>query len=540
MKAAAYCRKSTIQNGDERELSVERQKVDCIAFIEKQGWSVGKIYTEEDGTSGTIDHEDRPQLAALLADAKKKPRPFDVLVVWRDDRLSREGAGAITLLNTLTRKCGVRVFYAQSGKEVSLRGTGLVLHSVEAYGSEAYAEKIQTDTQAARLRRFRTIEAWASGSPPYGFKTERRGAVEGDRRSGHSVLVIDPEQSATVKRIFEAVANGDSVRGLARQLTQEGVVAPRGRAGWRLWTTSLICRNQTYTGTTTFNGESRHSEKIRLVSDQLFAKAQRVLDKNVARYAPHRETDGRLKGRPEGSGKLPVYAFADLLVCGICGSKLWFVKDPRSGVVRARCKLSIGPSGACRNSFGAPYTKVQDAVISLIRRVSPEDLKALYENEAAKRSTNVSSIAVEVAAKRREIEALDRKIARLVAAIEDGQPVGNALKDRKAEKDTAEVALAELEARQAEANLAAFDWPSWIAEAAKFPEVLRTVLANGAVQGTPGLHGRQLLRVLFPKPITVTPVIEDGRPKDWDIKTSLNTDPLFEAVASATSLRLRS
>ena len=56
----------------------------------------------------------------------------------------------------------------------------------------------------------------------------------------------------------------------------------------------------------------------------------------------------------------------------------------------------------------------------------------------------------------------------------------------------------------------------------------------------PGLHGRQLLRVLFPKPITVTPVIEDGKPKDWAIKTDLNTDPIFQGVASATTLRPRS
>src|SRR5438034_95686 len=83
MRACLYLRKSTEQKTtDERELSTERQKADCIAFIEKQGWIVGPIYTEEDGTSGTIDHDERPELARLLADAKKTPRPFDVLVVW--------------------------------------------------------------------------------------------------------------------------------------------------------------------------------------------------------------------------------------------------------------------------------------------------------------------------------------------------------------------------------------------------------------------------------------------------------------------------
>src|SRR5438093_4576448 len=103
MKAAIYVRKSTEQKTtDEREQSTERQADACREYIAKQpGWTVGKVYDEGDGVSGTIDHDDRPQLAALLADAKKKPRQFDALVVWRDDRLSREGAGAITLLDKL-------------------------------------------------------------------------------------------------------------------------------------------------------------------------------------------------------------------------------------------------------------------------------------------------------------------------------------------------------------------------------------------------------------------------------------------------------
>jgi site-specific DNA recombinase len=543
MKAAVYVRKSNEQQtADEREQSTARQADACREFIAKQpGWTVAQVYDEGSGVSGTIAHEERPALARLLADAKKKPRPFDALVVWRDDRLSREGAGAITLLDRLA-KLGIRVFHANTGREATVKGTGLIVASAEAYGSNAFAEKIHEDTKAARARLFRSVEAWCSGAPPYGYVGKRvlTGGTKRGRPEGHSVLVIDPEQAATVKRIFEAVANGESVRGLARQLTVEGVPAPRGRSGWRLWTTSLICRNRTYIGETSLNGETRRSESIRIVSDQLFAKAQRILDKTASRYAAHRDEHGRLQGRPEGSGKVTTYAFADLLVCGVCGSKLWFVKDPRSGVVRARCKKSIGPVGACRNAFGAPYTKIKEAVVALIRKVKPEQLRALYEAEAAKRSANATSVETEVAAKRREIAALDAKIEKLLDAIENGQPASDRLKARRAEKDAAEAVLAELEAKQAEVDTAAFDWPKWVADMAKdSPEGLRFILAAGAVEGTEGLHGRALLKVLFPKPITVTPVMEGGKPVDWDIKADLNTDPLFEGSSvygnSATS-----
>jgi site-specific DNA recombinase len=540
MRACLYLRKSTEQKTtDERELSTERQKADCIAFCEKQGWKVVSVFTEQDGTSGTIDHDSRPELARLLADAKSKTRPWDVLVTWRDDRLSREGAGAITLLNTLTRKCGVRVFYAESGKEVSLTGTGLVLHSVEAYGSEAYATKIQTDTQAGRLRRFRTIEAWCSGKAPFGYRGQR----VGDARDGHTILVIDPDQAATVRMIFQAIANGESVRGLRTRLNAAGIPAPtRGKATgdqWAVWSITGIARNETYVGTTTFNGERRHSESIRIIDQPLFDKVQRLLDQNVKKYASHRDERGRLKGRPEG-GRLTPHALSDLLVCGSCGSKLWVVPG-RGTQLYVKCKKFVG-HGNCANHWGAPYKLVADELVRLIQTVDPSALRQLYLDEQARRTENASSIEIEITARKREVEALDKKIERLLDLAEEGEAVADRLKARQSERETAVALLADLEAKQA-AMPAAFDWDRWMADAAELPHVLSLIMAHGAVQGTEGLHGRALLKTLLAEPVKVTPKIVDGQLGGWTIKARLNADPIFQGqipVKATAGSRARS
>jgi hypothetical protein len=53
-------------------------------FVSRRGWDLFDTYTDH-GISGSKDR--RPELDRLLADAKRKR--FDVLLVWRSDRMFR-------------------------------------------------------------------------------------------------------------------------------------------------------------------------------------------------------------------------------------------------------------------------------------------------------------------------------------------------------------------------------------------------------------------------------------------------------------------
>ena len=88
MKAALYTRISTVspsRRGEElvsiREPEMQEELLRTLA--ERCGWSVTRVYT--DPISGAIDV--RPGLTEMLADARRAR--FDVVVVWRFDRLSR-------------------------------------------------------------------------------------------------------------------------------------------------------------------------------------------------------------------------------------------------------------------------------------------------------------------------------------------------------------------------------------------------------------------------------------------------------------------
>ena len=97
IRAAIYARVSTTGHGQDVGLQVE--ELERVA--KQRGWVVTEdhVYTDE-GISGTKDS--RPELDRMMADAAKGR--FDVLLVWKIDRLGRGGvAQLLGILDNLTQ-----------------------------------------------------------------------------------------------------------------------------------------------------------------------------------------------------------------------------------------------------------------------------------------------------------------------------------------------------------------------------------------------------------------------------------------------------
>src|SRR5262249_8002411 len=144
MRAAIYARKSTPEEDKHEEAkSVTRQKADARAYAERKGWTVAEeaVYAD-DAISGKYGEEQRPGLKALLAAAEQTPRPFDVVIMAKDDRLARDLLQAAVILSRL-HEADVRLYYYQEDREVSLKdATGKFMEAVRGYASEAYRESV--------------------------------------------------------------------------------------------------------------------------------------------------------------------------------------------------------------------------------------------------------------------------------------------------------------------------------------------------------------------------------------------------------------
>ena len=104
--AAAYIRVST---EDQTEFSPDAQLKALKAYAKANNMILQEqhIYRDE-GISGR-KAEKRPGFMAMIAAAKSKAHPFDVILVHRFDRFARSREDSVVYKSMLRRECGVRV-----------------------------------------------------------------------------------------------------------------------------------------------------------------------------------------------------------------------------------------------------------------------------------------------------------------------------------------------------------------------------------------------------------------------------------------------
>jgi DNA invertase Pin-like site-specific DNA recombinase len=91
MKVALYARVSTSNNGQDPTMQTRELR----EYAERRGWTVAGEYVDI-GISGT--KERRPELDRLLRDANR--RRFDVVAVWKFDRMARSVSHLLRVLET--------------------------------------------------------------------------------------------------------------------------------------------------------------------------------------------------------------------------------------------------------------------------------------------------------------------------------------------------------------------------------------------------------------------------------------------------------
>ena len=116
MKAAIYARVSTLDQEPENQLAEHRR------YVRARSWPAAEEYVDK-GVSGSTDR--RPALDRLVRDATR--RGFDVLVVWRLDRLGRNLRHLVALLDEL-QPVGVSFVSLGEGIDCTTPAGTLMLH----------------------------------------------------------------------------------------------------------------------------------------------------------------------------------------------------------------------------------------------------------------------------------------------------------------------------------------------------------------------------------------------------------------------------
>lgn len=139
MRAAVYLRVST----DRQDCA--NQEPDIQRYVAARGWQVTKRYTDA-GISGA--KERRPALDELVKDARR--RRFDVLGVWRLDRLGRNLRHLVLLLDEL-HALGIAFVTLGEGIDATTPAGRLQLHVLAAI-AEFERARVGERVRAAHTR----------------------------------------------------------------------------------------------------------------------------------------------------------------------------------------------------------------------------------------------------------------------------------------------------------------------------------------------------------------------------------------------------
>ncbi|MFZ5651170.1 MAG: recombinase family protein [Bacillota bacterium] len=258
-----------------------------------------EMYLDE-GVSGTLSMEERPEGARLMADARSGK--ISAVYFYRLDRLARSTQEVLNTYNELEK----RNIPIKSMTEAFDTGTPVGKFFMTLLASIAALERdtILERTQMGKERKARE-GCWTSGPPPFGYR------VGPDKR----LVVCEPE-AETVRLIFKLYSEGMSMVPLAEYLNARGIPTPtasksfkNNSAGlWHAGHISIILRSPVYMGEYLTMKRSRKGKSgsvinVRpIISREEFDRAGRILSENAMRR-------GR-RGR---------YLLRGLVYCGACG-----------------------------------------------------------------------------------------------------------------------------------------------------------------------------------------------------------------------------
>ena len=139
MRCAIYARVSTFDQEPENQLAELRR------YAGARGWTVAEYIDK--GVSGAKDR--RPALDTLVSDARR--RRFDVLLVWRLDRLGRNLKHLIGLLDELNA-LGIAFVSLNEGIDATTPAGKLQMHilgAIAEFERARIAERVRAGLQRA-------------------------------------------------------------------------------------------------------------------------------------------------------------------------------------------------------------------------------------------------------------------------------------------------------------------------------------------------------------------------------------------------------
>ncbi len=352
MKVALYTRVSTEDQAREG-FSLDVQRDFLLKHAKEQGWEVfcsisgAKVY-QDDGISGYT--MDRPALQRLLVDAGKKK--FDLILVYKQDRLSRNLKDMLNLLDQLSR-WGVGYKSATEPFDTTTSAGKMALHMLGTY-AEFERNRLVERVFPGMVRGVQAGHWQGARYSPYGYTYNKE----------KKLLEVVPAEAENVKKIYEMYLANKSTVQIAGHFYKQKF---KSRSGGRFHA-KLICdilKNPVYLGKLVWN---RHHYDKNNQSRKTYRAIPNPPDQIVTAEGKHQavitqdifdNVQARLRANRKGGERCMTkfdYPFTGVLVCARCHHKMHGISAMTNSAQKKRkrwyrCSAAYMHDIKCKNSM---------------------------------------------------------------------------------------------------------------------------------------------------------------------------------------------
>ena len=424
MTVAIYARVSTARQF-EKDLSIPDQIKQLHDWCSLNGYAVGQDYVEK-GATATDDR--RPMFQQMIADACRKPSPYEAIVVHSLSRFYRDSL-ELALYERKLKQFGVRLISIT--QQTSDDPSGEMARKIFSIFDEYQSKENGKHTLRA-MRENARQGYWNGSRPPFGYKTE---ALQLSKDKLKKRLGVEESEARIVRQIFDAYLHGDGGAGagakqIATELNRLGVTH-RGTT----WTRSRVhevLSNETYAGDFYFNRVANKTGKKKPPSEWIHMSVPVIIERDAFDTVQERKASRSadvVNPAVVGSKTL----LTGIAKCGVCGAGMTLITG-KSGKYRYyKCATRTCKGNDLCENPAVPMDKLDDAVLNLLAEqlFTPERVMTMLNELRGEIEQRQKSEKDELGRLQDELDELEKATTRLYEAVEKGLlPLDSTLQER--------------------------------------------------------------------------------------------------------------
>lgn len=447
---AAYIRVS-----DERqdEYSPDSQLKRIREYAAKDGYMIPDEYVfYDDGISGRSVKK-RDDFKRMIAIAKEKTHPFDVIYVWKFSRFARNQEESLVYKNLL-KKIGVSV--VSISQTIPEGHFGSLIERMIEWMDEFYSVNLSEEVQRGMAEKVSRGEPVVP--PPFGY-VMIDGKYYPDKESGNADIV---------REVFERYANGEKQRALAIWLGDKGIRTRYGKLPDNRFVDYMLT-NSTYIGKIRYTTDGSRAISRRDLSNEsivevdgkhdpiigieLWEKVQKVYAEQKKKYPKYARREQPIQ-----------YMLKGLVRCSNCGGTL-IMGSAKSGKAKISTLQCHNYSrGQCRVSHSVTVPKLETALLEGLEMALGEEQFNILPTKPKKATpTDVDYDKLIEVEKRRLARAREAYLAEI-----------DTLEQYKEHKTKGEERIKELEAKRDKGNVEKIDVASYTKKVAGILDFIKS------------------------------------------------------------------